>query len=231
MEHIVYNQKGEKTGTITLPKAVFNVPWNGDLVHQAVETMRGNRRTGVAHTKDRGDVRGGGKKPWKQKGTGRARHGSTRSPIWVGGGVAHGPRNEKNFTRALNKKMRAKALGAVLSRKLHDREIIFVDRIVPDEPKTKYAKGVLEALGKVSGFEMLPKKRANAALIALGRADAAVARSFRNMGHVEVVAARDVNPVQALSYKYLVVAEPEVSTAFWHERMTRTKKRSAARSV
>src|SRR4051812_16206027 len=129
MEATVYNQQGKSAGKIKLPEAVFGVPWNADLVHEVVRLMNSNSRTNVAHAKTRGEVRGGGKKPWKQKGTGRARHGSTRSPIWVGGGVAHGPRKDKNFDRKINKKARAKALYTILSRKFKDGEILFVDSV------------------------------------------------------------------------------------------------------
>ena len=124
METKIYNQKGKEAGKITLPEEVFGLPWNADLVHQVVTSMLGNARTPVAHTKIRGEVRGGGKKPWKQKGTGRARHGSTRSPIWVGGGVTHGPRNDKIYARKINRKMKAKALYTILSKKAKDGEIL-----------------------------------------------------------------------------------------------------------
>src|SRR4029078_6219347 len=98
----------------------FGLPWNADLVHQVISSLKTDARKPVAHTKTRGSVRGGGKKPWQQKGTGRARHGSIRSPLWVGGGVAHGPRNDKNFDRKVNKKMKAKALYTILSKKFKD---------------------------------------------------------------------------------------------------------------
>ena len=129
MEAKIYNQKGKDAGTIELPEKVFGAKWRADLVHQVVESMRSNKRAGTADTKDRGEVRGGGRKPWKQKGTGRARHGSSRSPIWVGGGVTHGPLAEKNYKRKISKSMRAQALFSVLSKKLKDGEIIFIDSL------------------------------------------------------------------------------------------------------
>src|SRR3990167_786074 len=113
----IYNEKGKNEGDIDLPERVFGLPWKENLVHQVVTDMRANAREGNAHTKTRGDVRGGGKKPWRQKGTGQARHGSTRSPIWIGGGVAHGPRNEKDYSRKINKETKKKALYTILSKK------------------------------------------------------------------------------------------------------------------
>ena len=104
----LYNQEGKESGQALLPKEIFDVKFNSDLVHQVAVSQAANRRRVIAHTKGRGDVRGGGKKPWRQKGTGRARHGSRRSPIWKGGGVTFGPTKERVFKKDIPKKMRRK---------------------------------------------------------------------------------------------------------------------------
>jgi len=231
MEATVYNQKGEKTGMVQLPEAVFNVSWNSDLVHQVVTAMQANARTPIAHTKDRSDVSGGGKKPWRQKGTGRARHGSIRSPIWVGGGVAHGPRNDKNYSQKINKKMRAKALYTTLSQKFRDNEIIFIDDLILQAPKTKEAKQVLLNLAKVKGFETLATKRNNTALIALESNNGDTIRSFQNLGHVLTTLAQDMNPARLLTYKYLIVTNPEKVVAAWTERIRSKKDKKAAKEI
>jgi large subunit ribosomal protein L4 len=127
MKTDIYTIEGKKAGTMELPESVFGVRWNDALMHQVVTSMQDNARTPVAHTKGRADVRGGGIRPWQQKGTGRARHSSIRSPIWRGGGITHGPIKDKNFSREIPKKMRAKALYMALSKKLKDGEVIFID--------------------------------------------------------------------------------------------------------
>lgn len=214
METNIYNQKGKEVGKIALPDAVFGVKWNPDLVHQAVVAMQANARTPVAHTKGRGEVRGGGKKPWKQKGTGRARHGSTRSPIWVGGGVAHGPTNEKIFAKKINKKMRTKALYSVLSKKIRDKELLFVDSLSFSAPKTKDAQAVLKTLSAAAQMPNLAKKSKNAALIATFKDTGNTQKSFRNIGSITTDAVQNINPVLVLQYKYLIITEPESSIAF-----------------
>ena|SRR3989338_5451740 len=210
MEHTVYNQKGEQAGKITLPEAVFGAKWNADLVHQVSQSFLSNKRQGSAHTKNRGEVSGGGKKPWKQKGTGRARHGSTRSPIWVGGGVAHGPRNERNYTRKVSKGMKRQALYATLSRKLKDGEILFVSVLALPEIKTKNAKEVFGNLSKIKGFESMGKQR-NAAFVITAGKNVNVEKSFRNLGNLALGEARNLNLLDVLGYKYLVIANPEES--------------------
>ena len=205
MDVTIFNTLGKEAGKMTLPENIFNLPWNADLVHLVVSGMQANARMGNAHTKDRGEVRGGGRKPWQQKGTGRARHGSSRSPIWKGGGVTHGPRNEKDYSQKINRQARQKALLVVLSRKLADKEIIFVDSLSLEKPKTKDAVAMLKGLGK-AGFDH--NKKNNAALIALPNADTPTQKSFANIGHVEVVDVRNLNPVSILSSKYLVIVDP-----------------------
>jgi len=211
MEAPIYNQSGKATGTFTLAKEIFGLSWNADLVHEVVRLMNSNSRSAIANTKTRGEVRGGGKKPWKQKGTGRARHGSTRSPIWVGGGVAHGPRADKNFSRKINRKMKAKALFTVLSRKWKDGEILFLDTVSIAAPKAAEAKNILTSLAAIKGYEKLGYKKANAAVIAVEKKTTAVAKSFQNFGNVSLEEFRTINPVSLLNHKYLIIANPEES--------------------
>lgn len=211
MESSIYSTTGKKTGSIKLPEAVFAVAWNDSLMHQVVTSMQSNARTPIAHAKDRAQVRGGGRKPWQQKGTGRARHSSIRSPIWRGGGVTHGPLKEKNYARAIPKKMRAKALFMALSRKLADGEILFVDSFGFAAPKTAAAKSALGLLSKISGFEKLESKKRNAALVALAERSEVVEKSFRNIGSIAVMDVRSLNPVAVLRSTYLIVENPKVS--------------------
>ena len=211
MESKIYNQSGKETGKVKLPEGVFGAPWNADLVHEVVRLMNLNSRTNVAHTKTRGEVRGGGKKPWQQKGTGRARHGSTRSPIWVGGGVAHGPRNEKNFSRKINKKARTRALHAILSRKFKEGQVMFLDGLSFAAPKAKEARGVLVSLSKIKGYEKLATKPRNVAIIAMDKKTSSVEKSFGNFGNISVEEFRNLNPVSVLNHKYLIIANPEES--------------------
>lgn len=210
MEAEVYNKNGEKKGKVSLPESVFGVSWNSDLVHQVTVSMASNARAGTAQAKFRGEVRGGGRKPWRQKGTGRARHGSRRSPIWVGGGVTHGPRVEKDYDKKINKKMRAKALASVLSRKYKDGQIMFVDSYTVSEPKTKEAVDFLKSLSKVSGYEAIAFKN-NASFIVIPENDTLVVKSFSNIGSVELGEVRNLNPLDVLNKKILIIIDPKRS--------------------
>ncbi|MFA4975396.1 MAG: 50S ribosomal protein L4 [Candidatus Paceibacterota bacterium] len=218
MEAIIYNQKGDKAGVIKLPSKVFEAKWRADLVHQVVEGMRSNKRSGTADTKDRGEVSGGGKKPWKQKGTGRARHGSIRSPIWVGGGVTHGPLSEKNYKRKISKKMRAQALFSVLSKKMKDEEILFVDSLLLSEVKTKKALEVMKNLSKASGFKPIAASKKPRILVALYERSEKIEKSFRNLPQLEIVFIKNLNPLDVLKYQYLLIEKPEESIKFLESR-------------
>lgn len=209
MEAPIYTKEGKKSGAVELPETMFGVRWNDALMHQIVTSMQANARPRVAHTKGRGDVRGGGRKPWKQKGTGRARHGSIRSPIWRGGGVTHGPSRDKVYARAVPKKMKTKALFMALSKKFADHEIIFVDSLEIAKPKTAEAKATLSALSKV-GFDRLRKGK-NAALIAIPARSEATMKSFRNIGSVSCMPVSDLNPVAVLSNSYILIEDPKQS--------------------
>jgi large subunit ribosomal protein L4 len=211
LEAVIYNQKGTKAGSIALPESVFGVKFNDDLVHQVVVSMMANKRAGTAHTKDRGEVSGGGKKPWKQKGTGRARHGSSRSPIWTGGGITFGPRNDKDYSKKINKKMRVKALYSVLSQKFNDGKILFIDGISLDAIKTKDAAGVLSNLAKVEGFDKLGSKKRTTALVALPEHNDVLEKSFANLPGVTVVQAQELNALSAMTYQNIVMVNPEMA--------------------
>lgn len=215
MESIIYNQQGKETGKLALPETIFGLPWNADLVHQVAVAMQANKRHNVAHVKDRSDVSGGGKKPWRQKGTGRARHGSIRSPLWVGGGATHGPNKDKVFSRKINKKMNTKALFCVLSKKLKDSEILFVDNISLKNPKTKEAKSVIKALSSIQGYEKLYTKKINAFHLTLPKKDLALERSFANFNMASMGEARNLNLLDLLNSKFLIVVGPNESLKFF----------------
>ncbi len=209
----IFAMDGKKVGSIALPEAIFGVQWRSDLVHQVTTAMQANLRQNRAHTKDRSEVSGGGRKPWKQKGTGQARHSSTRSPIWRHGGITFGPRNVRNYSEKINKKMRIGALLSVLSRKAKDGEIIFVDKFAMSEPKTKTALGSLVALSKAAKLKLLSSKGSNSVLVALVSYDKNVIKSFNNLQGVATEEVRSLNPVGMLTHKYLIVENPEAAFA------------------
>jgi large subunit ribosomal protein L4 len=212
MKETVYTIEGKESGSIDLPESIFGLPWNGDLVHQVVISMQKSVRTNLAHTKDRGDVRGGGKKPWAQKGTGRSRHGSSRSPIWKGGGVTHGPTNEKNYDKKVNKKMKTKAFNVLLSQKYRDGEIIFIDSFDGfDKPATAKAKATIDAITKATGKKSLGYKKNNNAFVAISEQNLNARKSFKNFGNIKFDEVRNTNPVDIAKYKYLIIENPAKS--------------------
>lgn len=211
MEMPVFSMDGKKVSTVALPESLFGAPWRSDLVHQVTTAMQANARQNRAHTKNRAEVSGGGKKPWKQKGTGQARHGSSRSPIWRHGGITFGPRSERDYSEKINRKMRIGALLSVLSKKAKDGEIILVDKFVFTAPKTSIAKAALASLAKATDATHLLAKEKNSALLALAAHNAATIKSFKNFGNLMTEEMRNINPVDVLAHKYLVIENPEAA--------------------
>lgn len=193
----VYNQSGKEIKDVTLDKSVFDVNIKPALVAEVAVAMLANQRKPYAHTKGRSDVRGGGRKPWKQKGTGRARHGSIRSPLWIGGGVTFGPSKDKNFTKKINKKVKINALRMVLTDRARQNNIIIFDDIKFNEIKTKAVADWLK-------IKPLVDKKI---LIVLNRYDKNIERSARNIPKVKVVPLSSLNLLELLEYPYLVLTE------------------------
>lgn len=215
MEAPLYNAKNEPVGTIDIPKSLFGVSWNEQLVKQVLLAQLANRRRPWAHAKDRSEVRGGGKKPWRQKGTGRARHGSTRSPIWVGGGKAHGPISDRDYSQKVNKKMRQRALFSVLSKKLADGEVTFFDSLEVSSKKTK------DAFALFSHILQLAKrvKKIDVAML-LSAENKTTTQAARNLIKIEAMRAQSLNLYDLLNHKRLFVERAAVSDLASHYRMT-----------
>ena len=189
----VLNQQGEKVSSAELPSAIFEAPIKTDLMHQAFVRQRANARLGTRNTKGRGEVTGGGRKPWRQKGTGRARHGSRRSPIWVGGGKVHTPK-PKDFSQRMPKKMRKAAIRSALSAKAAQSEIIVLDELKMDSHKTKEMVTTLKNLvGDTSALIILPSSNENVEL------------SSRNLAKAKTLNARYLNVRDLLSFERVIL--------------------------
>ena len=193
----VYNMKGKKLEKqAELPAKIFEDPINKDLMHQAYTRQMANAHLGTHKTKTRGEVRGGGRKPWAQKGTGRARQGSTRSPQWVGGGRVHTPR-PRNYEQDMPQKMRHAALRSALSSKAAGKEIVLVDKFGLDEPKTRFVAEALNNLvGEGTALLVLPAKDENYAK---------VQRAGRNLPVFKALLANYLNIRDLLGYDKLIL--------------------------
>ena len=200
MKYPVLNQKGEKIEEISLSEKIFGVKINKDLMHQVIVSQQANKRQGNAHTKGRGEVRGGGRKPWKQKGLGRARHGSSRSPIWIGGGTTFGPINEKIFERKIPKKMKRKAMFMGLSSKVECKDLILMDDIKISKSKTKLVLSILN--------NIIPEKKKS--LIVLPGLNESIILATRNIPYLKTIQAKDLSCLDILSCKNLIVLKESV---------------------
>lgn len=196
----VYNQEGAVVSKKELPGDIFNIPVSEELVHFAVTVQRANARSGTSSTKTRGEVRGGGKKPWKQKGTGRSRHGSIRSPLWKGGGIVFGPRPNQNWTLRINKKVKRKALCMALSDKVKEGAFIALDALTFGASKTKEAVALLSRLPLDTSTT---GKRGRIGVIIPPRSPE-LSRAFRNIPRVNVLSPHSMNVVALLTCRTLV---------------------------
>jgi large subunit ribosomal protein L4 len=191
----VHNIKGENIGEVSLRDSIFNTKVNKYLVHQAVKRYLANRRRGTASTKNRSEVRGGGAKPWKQKGTGRARAGTNSSPIWVGGGIVFGP-TPRDYSFSLPKKMKVAALKSALSDKLENKEIIIIDKLSLKENKTSK---MVEILKNLQAFKK--------PLIITEKEDNIIALSVRNIKGVQVLPVSKINTYDLINHKKIIITK------------------------
>jgi large subunit ribosomal protein L4 len=197
----IYNQKNNKVDTMELPDSIFKTKWNPRLVHQVMTVQLSNSRVPLAHTKNRAEVRGGGRKPWRQKHTGRSRHGSSRSPLWVGGGVTFGPRKDKKFERKINKKMKVAALFSVLSKKMADKEIKILESLELESKKTKNFTAILKNIfGKISPSALISVPRRNKNILFAGR----------NVPKIKIVNDSSLSIYDCLTHKYIIFDKESV---------------------
>ena len=240
IKYDIYSVNGEKIKQIDLNPAIFGVAVSPALVHQSVVAQLANARRVLAHTKDRSAVRGGGRKPWRQKGTGRARHGSTRSPIWIGGGVTFGPTKERNYNKKINKKMKRQALFMALSDRIQNKRLVIIDKFSFAKPKTKSVINLIQALQPV--LQLLPMKKSvhkpvQAAkkmvnntgdkakepkkfdiknykisiLIVVASEVSLAVRIARNIPGVKIISANALNILDVLSHRNLLLTQPAVA--------------------
>lgn len=196
----LYNQDGKAVGELALNEALFGIKPNKALVHEVMTAQRNNARRAIANTKTKGEVSGGGKKPWKQKGTGRARQGSIRNPQWVGGGIAFGPTSERNFSQKVNKKAKRTALLMALSDKVADKKMIAIEAIKTESPKTKILAEMLKKL-PLDRNTLLVAPASNPSLL----------RMVRNIPNAKLVTANSVNLQDVLTYRSIAFLKDAVA--------------------
>lgn len=205
MKTTVYNSTGDKTKDLDLPKRIFGVEPKSEVVHQVVVAQQANARQVLAHTKDKSDVRGGGKKPWRQKGTGRARHGSIRSPLWKGGGVTFGPTKDRNFSVSVNKRQKQLAMAMCLSDKVKDNSFVVFDQLSVSG-KTKELKTWIEDMKKKIDSIKDGKKF----LVVLDSKNAEFVRAARNLAKVHIILADSLNCIDILNHDAILTTEKSV---------------------
>ena len=201
MEIPVYSKEGEKIDNLQLDDKVFGGPIRNKLLRDAITMYEANKRQGTASTKTRGEVAGGGRKPWVQKHTGRARAGSIRSPLWKGGGVSHGPK-PRDYSYTIPKKARKLALYTALSAKVRDNELVVIDNLNFDIPKTKQMVGILKALNIDN----------SSCLIVIPKANENVWKSARNIPSVKIMTSTELNAYEILRPKKVLLTKEALSS-------------------
>ncbi len=203
----IYNQNAETVGSLEASARVFATKINTALIHQVMVAQMGNARQVLAHTKDRSEVRGGGKKPWRQKGTGRARVGSSRSPIWIGGGVTFGPTKDRNFKKKINKKMNQQAMCMALTDRVNDSSLVVVDKLNFPEFKTKI---VNETIKKIEDKILKPVSSKRSILVINDDKEEKFKYSVRNLVGVKQINLENINLLDLLNYKNLIITAESV---------------------
>ncbi|MFH1030884.1 MAG: 50S ribosomal protein L4 [bacterium] len=202
----IYNREAEKVDEVELNSHIFSVKPNMELIHQALMAQMSNSRKVLAHAKGRSEVRGGGKKPWEQKGTGRARHGSIRSPLWIGGGITFGPSKERNFEVKINKKAKKKALRMLLTDKVVNQKFILLDELEM-EGKTKAMTRLINNFS-----EKLNDKKALKALVAHAGKAGNLIRAGRNIEKLKIIGVNNLNIKDLLEYEYFFLPKDGLAT-------------------
>jgi large subunit ribosomal protein L4 len=197
----VYDMTGAQTGDMEISETIFNIPINEAVVHQAVVMQLASRRLGTHATKTRSMVKGGGRKPWRQKGTGRARAGSIRSPIWVGGGVTFGPQ-PRSYKKSMPRKARRLAIKSALTSKVQADEFLVLENITFEKPKTK------DMVGMLKNFSLDAKK----ALIIIDEADDNVAKSASNLQGVKTITSLELNVIDLLHHDKILITKDAINT-------------------
>ncbi len=197
----VLNIKGEKVKSITLADTIWDITPNDTVLYNAIVLANSNMRQGTHSVKSRSEVSGGGRKPWRQKRTGRARQGSTRAPHWYHGGVAFGPQTERNYTKKMNRKERRLALKSALSYKVQDKELIVLDKLSLESNKTKEMKNILAGLGVERNI-----------LIVVNELDDNIVLASRNLNNVLLLAANEINTLDIISANVMIITEDAIKT-------------------
>lgn len=219
MKYPVYNLKGDKVKDIELSDRVFGVKIKPEVIHQVVVAQLSSARVAIADTKGKGEVRGGGKKPWRQKGTGRARHGSSRSPIWKGGGVVFGPKSARNFYLKVNKKQKQLALFMCLSDKVQDKTLAVIDKLELASGKTKDLSLMLKDIkGKIAEI-----KNGKKTLLIIDSNDKKLIKAAMNLKSINTISADSINCVDLLKYDTVLATEESIKKIDKHFKKYKEK--------